>query len=274
MAPSSTFTLGLLQSKSRGSPDENLEVTVEQIRKAAAQGAQVIVTQELFLSDYFCVKQDERAFELAETIPGPTSNALSALARELQIVIIGSIFEKRMAGIYHNSAVIIDADGSLLGTYRKMHIPQDPAFEEKFYFTPGDQGFKTWETRYAKLGVLIGWDQWFPEAARLTAMQGAEVLIYPTAIGGLAEESAENVRRQHQAWETIQRGHAVANGCYVAAINRCGMEAPITFWGQSFISDFSGDILQRASTNEDSILIQSCDRNALESHRRTWPFFR
>ncbi|MGB0370983.1 MAG: carbon-nitrogen hydrolase [Opitutales bacterium] len=274
MTQSSTFTLGLLQSSSRGTREKNLEVAVRQIRDAAERGANVIITQELFVSDYFCVRQDEEAFEFAEPIPGPTSDALCALAQELGVVIVGSLFEKRMAGIYHNTAVIIDADGSLLGTYRKMHIPQDPAFEEKFYFTPGDQGFRCWETRFAKIGVLICWDQWFPEAARLTAMQGAEVLVYPTAIGGLASESPENIRRQHMAWEAVQRGHGVANGSYVAAVNRHGVEAPIAFWGQSFISDFSGEILQRAPVDKDDILIQTCDRKALESHRRTWPFFR
>ena len=179
-----------------------------------------------------------------------------------------------MAGIYHNTAAIIDANGSLLGTYRKMHIPQDPAFEEKFYFTPGDQGFKVWETRYAKIGVLICWDQWFPEAARLTAMQGAEVLLYPTAIGGLESESEADIQRQHIAWETVQRGHAVANGCYVAAVNRHGKEGPINFWGQSFISDFSGEVVAQAAADQDATLTFTCNRKELEAHRRTWPFFR
>ena len=251
-----------------------MERTVAQIRQAAKAGALIVSTQELFSSDYFCIEQNSANFDLAESIPGPTTETLCALAKELEIVIVASLFERRMAGIYHNTAAVIDADGTLLGTYRKMHIPQDPSFEEKFYFTPGDQGYRVWETRYAKIGVLICWDQWFPEAARLTAMQGAELLFYPTAIGGLLSESSDDVRRQHQAWETAQRGHAIANSCYVAAINRYGVEGPINFWGQSFVSDFAGEILQKSATDQDDVIIQTCDRRALEEHRRTWPFFR
>lgn len=274
MTPTDTFTLGLLQSHSAGTPSANLQATLTQIREAAAQGSQIVVTQELFLSDYFCTEQNEAHFDLAEPIPGSTTDTLCGLAKELEIVIVASLFEKRMAGVYHNTAAIIDADGSLLGTYRKMHIPQDTSFEEKFYFTPGDQGFKVWETRYAKIGVLICWDQWFPEAARLTAMQGAEVLLYPTAIGGLETEDATDIARQHSAWETVQRGHAVANGCYVAAINRHGKEGPIDFWGKSFVSDFAGEIVERAPADQDAILVHTCNRRELEAHRRTWPFFR
>ena len=269
-----TFALGLLQSSSTGNCEQNLQNTLAQIEQAAQQGAQIIATQELFLSDYFCSKQDEKFFDLAEPIPGPTTQTLSEKAKELNVVIVASLFEKRMAGIYHNTAAVIDADGSLLGIYRKTHIPQDPSFEEKFYFTPGDLGYRVWKTRYADIGVLVCWDQWFPEAARLTAMQGAEVLIYPTAIGGLETESTSNIARQHAAWETVQRGHAVAKGCYIAAVNRHGKEGNIDFWGHSFVADFAGEIVARAPHNEDNIIIQTCDRRALEDHRHTWPFFR
>ncbi len=266
--------VALLQLKSESDPELNRAKTSEAIRQAAAAGAQIICTQELFTTDYFCLTQDPAKFDLAEPIPGPASDEHRALAAELGVVIIGSGFEKRATGLYHNSAWIINADGSLLGVYRKMHIPQDPGFEEKFYFTPGDKGFKAWDTKFGKIGVLICWDQWYPEAARLTALQGAEILFYPTAIGWLPEEKPTLGEAQHCAWETVQKGHAVANSCYLAAINRCGTEGETEFWGQSFVSDFYGQVMQRASITDEETLIVDCDLDALEEHRRMWPFFR
>ncbi len=267
-------TLGLIQTRSFPHPQENLEHTFMKIRSAAEEGAQIICTQEMFTTEYFCITQDVRNFDLAETIPGPTTERLCSLAKELQVVIVAALFEKRAAGLYHNTAVVIDADGTLLGKYRKMHIPQDPGFEEKFYFTPGDLGFKVWNTRYAKIGVLICWDQWYPEAARLTALRGAEILIYPTAIGWLPEEKEELGKAQHCAWETVQRGHAVANGCYVAAINRIGKEADTEFWGQSFIANPYGEIIAKASSTVSENLIHCCDMELPEEFRRIWPFYR
>src|SRR5476649_983788 len=216
--------LGLIQTSCSADPNANLKKTISLIERAAKNGAQIICTQELFRSQYFCQSEDHKNFELAEKIPGPTTDAFCKLAKKHKVVIIASLFEKRAAGVYHNTAAIIDADGKLLGIYRKMHIPDDPLFYEKFYFTPGDLGFKTWNTHYGKIGVLICWDQWYPEAARLTAMQGAQILFYPTAIGWHASEKAEYGRSQHEAWELIQRSHAVANGCYVCAPNRIGTE--------------------------------------------------
>src|SRR5262249_14378251 len=233
-------------------------------------------------SQYFCQHEDHKYFELAEPIPGSTTEAFQKVAKEKQVVVIASLFEKRAPGLYHNTAVIIDADGSLLGMYRKMHIPDDPLYYEKFYFTPGDLGFKVWETRYAKIGVLICWDQWYPEAARLTAMQGAEILFYPTAIGWHPAEKAEFGERQHSAWETIQRSHAIANGVYVAVANRVGHEpAPdgnphggIQFWGQGFIADPSGQIIAKAGVAEETILMAECDFGKIDTQRTHWPFLR
>jgi N-carbamoylputrescine amidase len=213
-------TIGLPQLMNAGSAEENLARTIAAIRRAAAQGAQIVCTQELFLGPYFCQTHDHAQFGLAEAVPGPTTDALRAVAKELRIVIVASVFERRTGGVYHNTAAVIDADGTYMGKYRKMHIPDDPQYHEKFYFTPGDLGFRVWHTRYATIGVLICWDQWYPEAARLTALQGAEILFYPTAIGWLPPEKEEYGERQAAAWETIQRGHAIANGCYVAAVNR------------------------------------------------------
>jgi N-carbamoylputrescine amidase len=253
---SSVLTLGLLQMKVGPKPEENLKRTVKAAEDAAKKGAQIICTQELFRSYYFCQNEDHDNFKLAESIPGPSTDALSKVAKKYNVVIIASLFEKRAAGVYHNTAAMIDSDGSLLGIYRKMHIPDDPLFYEKFYFTPGDLGFIAWKTKKAKIGTLVCWDQWYPEAARLTAMQGAEILFYPTAIGWHPKEKKEYGADQHSAWETIQRSHAVANGCYVAVVNRVGLEQPIggegiEFWGQSFVANTSGRILQKASIDKE-----------------------
>ena len=268
-----TVRIGLIQVRDQGSAEANLAYTLDRIRQAAAGGAQIICTQELFTTSYFCRTQDPALFDLAESVPGPTTDALATLAAELGVVIIGSLFERRAAGVYHNTAAVIDADGSYLGKYRKMHIPQDPGFEEKFYFTPGDLGYKVWDTHFGKISVLICWDQWYPEAARLAALAGAEILFYPTAIGWLPEEKAELGSAQHTAWETVQRGHAVANGCYVAAVNRTGTEGDTEFWGQSFVADFYGQIIERAPVDAEAIILADCDLNALEQ-MRIWPFFR
>jgi N-carbamoylputrescine amidase len=274
-----TVTLGLVQTSCSASPAENLRKTLAQVERCAKAGAQIISTQELFRSQYFCQSEDHANFKLAESIPGPTTDAFCKLARKHKVVIIASLFEKRASGLYHNTAAIIDADGSMLGIYRKMHIPDDPLFYEKFYFTPGDLGFKAWQTRYAKIGVLICWDQWYPEAARLTAMQGAEILFYPTAIGWHPGEKAEYGVNQHGAWETIQRSHAVANGCYVAVANRIGLETPIggdglEFWGQSFVAGTSGQILAKASVDKEENLLVPIDLAKVDVTRTHWPFLR
>jgi len=263
----------------RASPDpkETLQRTIAAIRDAAGRGAQIVCTEELFLGPYFCQCEDHEYFRLAEPIPGPTTTTLMALAKELGIVIIASLFEKRAEGLYHNTAAIIDADGSYLGKYRKMHIPDDPQYYEKFYFTPGDLGFRAWDTRFARIGVLVCWDQWYPEAARLTALQGAEILCYPTAIGWLPPEKAEFGERQQSAWETIQRSHAIANGCYVASVNRVGLEpgpaGGLEFWGGSFVADPNGRILARAGTGEETLVV-SCDLSQVGVARTHWPFLR
>ena len=274
-----TVTLGLVQTSCSASPAENLRKTLAQVERCAKAGAQIISTQELFRSQYFCQSEDHANFKLAESIPGPTTDAFCKLARKHKVVIIASLFEKRASGLYHNTAAIIDADGSMLGIYRKMHIPDDPLFYEKFFFTPGDLGFKAWQTRYAKIGVLICWDQWYPEAARLTAMQGAEILFYPTAIGWHPGEKAEYGVNQHGAWETIQRSHAVANGCYVAVANRIGLETPIggdglEFWGQSFVAGTSGQILAKASVDKEENLLVPIDLAKVDVTRTHWPFLR
>lgn len=266
--------IALIQGRDYGSPEANLARTEERIREAARAGAQVVCTQELFNLAYFCSEQDPERFDLAEPVPGPTSGALCKLAAELGLVIIAALFERRAAGVYHNTAVVIDADGRYLGKYRKMHIPQDPGFEEKFYFSPGDLGYRVWETRFGKIGVLICWDQWYPEAARMAALAGAKILFYPTAIGWLPEEKSGPGVAQHNAWEVVQRGHAVANGCYVAAVNRTGIEGSTEFWGQSFVADFYGQVVARASVADEEVLCADCDLRALEATRRIWPFFR
>jgi N-carbamoylputrescine amidase len=261
------------------SPADNLERAVVQIRQAAAQGAQIVGLQELFTSVYFCQIEDHKYFGLAEAIPGPSTDVLCKVAAELEVVIVASLFERRAAGLYHNTAAVIDADGRYLGKYRKMHIPDDPLFYEKFYFTPGDLGFRSWKTRYADIGVCICWDQWYPEAARLTALRGAQILFYPTAIGWHPSEKAEYGTRQHSSWETIQRSHAIANGCYVAVTNRVGHEAPdggpgLEFWGQSFVADPAGQILAKASVDREEVMVTEIDLDALDTQRTHWPFFR
>jgi N-carbamoylputrescine amidase len=272
-------TLGLLQHACSPDPAANLAKALELTEKAAQKGAQIICTQELFRSQYFCQAEDHEYFKLAEPIPGPSTEAFQKIARQYNVVIIASLFEKRASGLYHNTAAIIDAGGELLGTYRKMHIPDDPLFYEKFYFTPGDQGFRAWDTKFGKIGVLVCWDQWYPEGARLTALRGAEVLFYPTAIGWHPSEKEKHGTNQHGAWETIQRSHAVANGCYVAAINRIGLETPIggegiEFWGQSFVAGTSGQILAKASTDREEILLTTIDLGNVDTTRTHWPFFR
>lgn len=266
--------IALIQRRAYPDTEKNISLTEQAIREAASNGAQIICTQELFTTLYFCSTEECQHFDLAIQLPSDLTTAHQALAKELGVVIVASGFEKRATGLYHNSAWVIDADGRFLGTYRKMHIPQDPAFEEKFYFTPGDLGYKCFDTKWGKIGVLICWDQWFPEAARLTALQGAEILIYPTAIGWLPEEKPLLGAAQHCAWETIQRSHAVANSCYVCSINRVGTEGETEFWGQSFVADYFGQIVERAPISDESILYADLDLNALEDHRRIWPFFR
>ncbi len=266
--------LALLQSRAFPDKDEALSRHEELIRRAAADGARIVVTQELFLTPYFCRHEDPVLFDLADPLPGPVTERLGALAGELGIVLVSSLFEQRGPGLYHNTAAIHDADGSLLGLYRKSHIPQDPGFEEKFFFTPGDSDWPVWDTRFGKLGVLICWDQWYPEAARLMALGGAQLLVYPTAIGWLPEEKAELGAAQHTAWETVQRGHAVANGCFLAAVNRVGTEGETEFWGQSFVANPYGEVVARASAEREEILLHDIDFAAVEDFRRIWPFFR
>ena len=275
----SKVTLGLIQTAVGADPRVNLEKAIERTIEAAKAGAQIICLQELFRSHYFCQVEDHKYFALAEEIPGPSTGAFCKVAREHGVVIVASLFERRAAGLYHNTAAIIDADGSYLGKYRKMHIPDDPLFYEKFYFTPGDLGFRAWQTRFGKIGVCVCWDQWYPEAARLTALQGAQILFYPTAIGWHPAEKNEFGARQHSSWETIQRGHAIANGCYVAAVNRIGHEAPdggpgLEFWGQSFVADPAGQIMKKASADQEENLIVEVDLDAVESQRTHWPFLR
>ncbi len=275
----SKVTLGLLQHACGADPKANLKKTLALTEQAAKKGAKIICTQELFRSQYFCQSEDHAHFDLAESIPGPSSAAFQKIAKKYGVVIVASLFERRASGLYHNTAVIIDADGSLLGIYRKMHIPDDPLFYEKFYFTPGDTGFRAWQTKFGKIGVLICWDQWYPEGARLTSLQGAEILFYPTAIGWHPKEKAEYGANQHGAWEIIQRSHAVANGCYVAAVNRIGLERPIggdglEFWGQSFVAGTSGQILAKASVDREEILLVPIDLGKVDVTRTHWPFLR
>ena len=266
--------IGLIQGRSTWDKEDNLRRTETAVREAAARGANIVCLQELFLTPYFCQKEDAALFQHAEAIPGPSTERLGKLAGECGVVLIVSLFEKSAPGIYHNTAAVIDADGAYLGKYRKMHIPDDPLYYEKYYFTPGDLGYRAWETRFGKIGVLVCWDQWYPEAARLTALHGAQILFYPTAIGWMPPEKDQYGAAQHTAWETVQRGHAVANGCYVAAVNRTGVEENLEFWGQSFIADPYGQILQRASSDKEEILIQECDLGLIDEVRCNWPFFR
>jgi N-carbamoylputrescine amidase len=274
----SAFRIGLVQMSCSTDAEANLAKCCDGIRQAASQGAEVVCTQELFRSQYFCREEDSDLFALAETIPGPTTEVLSSLARELQVAIVGSLFEKRAQGLYHNTAVTIDADGSLLGLYRKMHIPDDPLYFEKFYFTPGDLGFQAFETKYARIGVLICWDQWYPEGARLTSLQGANVLFYPTAIGWHPIEKEMFGTAQLDAWRTIQRGHAIANGVYVAAVNRTGFEGPadegLEFWGSSFVADPFGQMIAEATTSEEEVIVVECNPKLIDETRKNWPFLR
>lgn len=269
-----TTRIACLQNSGFPSREEAALETETMIRTAAAGGAKIICTQELFLTPYFCRVQDPDLFDLAEPVPGPSTDRFGNLAAELGVVLILSLFEKRAPGLYHNTAAVLDADGRFLGAYRKMHIPQDPGFEEKFYFTPGDTGFRSWDTAYGKIGVIICWDQWYPESARLTALAGAEIIFCPTAIGWLPEEKAELGEAQLRAWKRVQEGQAVANGCYYAAVNRVGSEGDTEFWGHSFISDYTGTRLAEGGEKEEAILYADCDLKALEDHRRMWPFFR
>jgi len=267
-------TIGLIQMTCGPEPGANLKKAIGRIGEAAKKGARIVCLPELFRSQYFCQNEDIKNFTLAELIPGPSTEALSKVARQKKIVIVASIFEKRTAGIYHNTAVVIDANGKIAGKYRKMHIPDDPLYYEKFYFTPGDLGFRTHETKYGKIGALVCWDQWFPEAARLTALSGAQFLFYPTAIGWLPNEKPEMRRAQHSAWETIQRAHAIANGVYVAVVNRVGHEGQLNFWGQSFVADPFGRIIAKASSDQEEVLIVDCDLDQIDETRQNWPFLR
>jgi N-carbamoylputrescine amidase len=276
--PEKTFTIAAVQMRIAPEREKNLAKAEEAIASAARQGAQIVCLPELFTGYYFCQKEDTSLFDLAEPIPGPSSDRLGAAAKKNGVVVVGSLFEKRMPGVYHNTATVHDADGNLQGIYRKMHIPDDPLFLEKYYFTPGDLGFKVFETQAAKVGTLVCWDQWYPEAARLTALQGAEVIFYPTAIGWHPREKAEYGEAQHSAWEISMRSHAIHNGSFVCAVNRVGHEVIVgdglEFWGGSFISDPFGRLLKKSSHDKEEILLATCDRTLMEDVRRNWPFFR
>lgn len=275
---SEKFTVGLVQMSCSPDLDENLAKASERVREAARQGAQIVCLPELFRSQYFCQAERTETFDLAEPIPGPSTDALGEVAASAGVIVVASLFEKRMPGLYHNTVVLLDETGAIAGKYRKMHIPDDPLYYEKYYFTPGDLGFQCFETRHAKVGTLICWDQWYPEAARVTALQGANVLFYPTAIGWHPAEKAEFGERQHSAWETIQRAHAIANGVYVASVNRVGHEQGvgegIEFWGGSFVADPFGAVLAKASPDKEETLIVECDPALQEDVRRNWPFLR
>jgi N-carbamoylputrescine amidase len=272
------FRVGLIQMACSRDPAENLAKAEWRVREAAGQGAQIVCLQELFRSEYFCREENAKLFDLAEPVPGPTTEALSRVARELKVVVVVPLFERRAAGVYHNTAVVIDADGSLLGLYRKMHIPDDPLYFEKFYFTPGDLGFRNFDTRYGRIAALVCWDQWYPEAARIAALGGAQLLVYPTAIGWHPSEKVQYGAAQHDAWRTIQRSHAIANGIYVAAVNRVGFEGPpdhgLEFWGASFVADPFGQVLAEASQDREETLVVECDRRRIDEVRRNWPFLR
>lgn len=277
----SPITIGLIQHRCGIDPQANLTATIDGIRQAAAQGAQLILLQELHRSIYFCQTEDTHCFDLAETIPGPSSTQLASLAKDLGIVIVASLFEKRATGLYHNTAVVFERDGQVAGMYRKMHIPDDPAYYEKFYFTPGDLGFHPISTSVGKLGVLICWDQWFPEAARLMTLAGAELLLYPTAIGWDDADTQDEKQRQRDAWITVQRGHAVANGIPVVVCNRTGFEPSpanpshgIRFWGSSFVCGPQGEMLAQASIDAPEVLVTTIDRQRVEQVRRIWPYLR
>jgi N-carbamoylputrescine amidase len=280
MAPPSTFRVGLVQMKMSADPDANLRAAVARVGEAAAQGAGIVCLPELFRSLYFAQREDHAAFDLAEPVPGPSTEALSRVARDAGVVVIVPIFEKRAPGLYHNSAVVVDATGEVSGVYRKMHIPDDPAYYEKFYFTPGDLGFRAFDTRVGRIGTLVCWDQWYPEGARLTALQGAGVLFYPTAIGWHPSEKRQHGAQQLDAWRTVQRAHAISNGVFVAAVNRVGHEVPreggdgIEFWGSSFLADPFGVVLAEAPVDREAVLVAEVDLARIEEVRRGWPFLR
>lgn len=266
--------IALVQMSCANDPIANLAKAVQRIEAAAKKGAKIVCLQELFRSRYFCQSEDPRNFKLAEVIPGPSTEVLGAMARRKKIVIVASLFERRTAGIYHNTAVVLDADGSIAGQYRKMHIPDDPLYYEKFYFTPGDLGFPSFQTRYARIAVLVCWDQWFPEGARAAALGGAQILFYPTAIGWIPKEPRTVARNQRNAWELIQRSHAIANGVYVVSANRVGSEGKIRFWGNSFVAGPLGEIVAHAGAKREEILIANCDLSKIEETRQAWPFLR
>ena len=268
----SVVHVGLVQTHCSEDPRDNLERQLALIDQAAEQGAQVVCLQELFRTQYFCQWEDPAFFDLAEPVPGPTTEILGRKAAEHGIVLVASLFEKRARGLYHNTVAVLDANGSYLGKYRKMHIPDDPRFSEKFYFTPGDLGFKVFDTRFGRIGTLVCWDQWYPEAARLTALQGADILFYPTAIGTWVGEQEER-EDQHRAWQVVQRGHAVANSCFVVAVNRCGREEELEFWGRSFVGGPMGEVIQEAGQVE-TVMVVPCDLDRIETVRRGWPFLR
>ncbi len=274
----SPFKIGLVQMACSTNPEANLTKAISGIREAARNGAEIVCLQELFRSQYFCREENAELFNLAEPIPGPSTETLSSLARELQVSIVASLFEQRAPGLYHNTAAVLDADGSLVGLYRKMHIPDDPLYFEKFYFTPGDLGFRNFETRYSRIGVLVCWDQWYPECARITSLQGANVLFYPTAIGWHPSEKAQYGEAQLDAWRTIQRAHAIANGVFVAAVNRTGFEGPadngLEFWGSSFLADPFGRVIAQAPVDQEQVLVAECDPKQMDEVRRNWPFLR
>jgi N-carbamoylputrescine amidase len=272
------FTIGLIQKKCSPDPKDNLDRTIAGIREAAQRGAQIICLQELFRTQYFCREENHDSFDLAEPIPGPTTEVLGKLAKELRVVIVASLFERRAAGLYHNTAAVLDADGRLAGIYRKMHIPDDPLYYEKFYFTPGDLGVPSFDTRHGRIAAQICWDQWYPEGARLASLRGASIVFYPTAIGWHPSEKTQHGAAQLDAWRTIQRSHAIANGIFVAAVNRVGFEGPpdsgIEFWGSSFVADPFGQVIAQASADKEEILIAECDPRRMEEVRRNWPFLR
>jgi N-carbamoylputrescine amidase len=274
----SAFKIGLVQMSCSTDSERNLQKAIKGIREAAAKGAEIVCLQELFRSQYFCREENAELFDLAETIPGPSTETLSSVAKELQVSIVASLFEKRAQGLYHNTAAILDADGSLIGVYRKMHIPDDPLYYEKFYFTPGDLGFQNFETKYARIGVLVCWDQWYPEGARITSLQGANVLFYPTAIGWHPSEKVQYGAAQLDAWSTVQRAHSISNGIFVAAVNRTGFEGPpdhgLEFWGSSFVSDPFGRVIAQASIEREQVLVVDCDPKQMDEVRRNWPFLR
>jgi N-carbamoylputrescine amidase len=283
--PAEKFTIGLIQMSCGPEPEENMAKAVERVRDAAGRGATVICLPELFQTQYFCQREDTALFDLAEPIPGPSTKRIGDVARELGVVVVASLFERRAAGVYHNTAAVLDEAGTLKGIYRKMHIPDDPLYYEKYYFTPGDLGYKVFDTKFGSVGTLVCWDQWYPEGARLTAIQGAQVLFYPTAIGWHPAEKTEFGVAQHDAWKTIQRAHAIANGVYVGVVNRVGHEtgnvrgnkvegAGLEFWGGSFIADPFGQVIAQASHDKEEILLADIDTRKMEDVRRNWPFLR